>query len=354
MLGAALALLLLGFMMILSASPASAARISADGFYFSKRQLAYLLLGAAVCWGAVRLDYRRLGYLAAPGLLLSLLLLGLTYIPVFRLNAGGAARWLSLGFFSFQPAELAKIFIVIYIARALAGKKNIRNFWRGIFPLLLVSGTVITAILCQPDLGTSLVIAATVFLLLIAAGSNLADLFLLALLGLRALAFLVPRTPYQLERWTTFLNPEQDPLGAGYNIRQSLIAVGSGGFWGLGLGHSRQKFAYLPENFTDFIFAVICEEGGFLWGALIICAFAVLVLRGLRLTARADTPFGGFLALGFSLCLGIQALAHMLVVTGWAPTKGLTLPFVSYGGTSLIVSLFMLGVLLNISRHARE
>ncbi|MDR1998296.1 MAG: putative lipid II flippase FtsW [Candidatus Margulisbacteria bacterium] len=343
-------LILIGFIMILSVAPI-ALRDHGDGFYYVKRHLCYLLLGAVVCAAALRLDSQKLRRLAAPGLLLSLILLGLTYIPALSISVGGAARWIRLGAVSFQPAELAKVFIILYIAQALAQKKAmVRDFWRGVFPLLAVSGVLILGILLQPDLGTSLVIAATVLAMLAAASSNLADIFLLALLGFRALVFWVMRHPYQLKRLMVFLNPWQDPLDAGYNTKQSLIAVGSGGLLGLGLGHSRQKFSWLPENHTDFIFAVICEEGGFLLAALVVAAFAVLVVRGLRLAARAAAPFDGFLALGYSLCLGIQALVNMMVVTAMLPTKGITLPFVSYGGTSLLVSLFMLGVILRISR----
>jgi len=354
-LGAALFLILVGFIMILSASPITAARRYGDGFYYVKKQVIYLLIGLVVCFVMTLVDYRKLRTLAAPGLLISLFLLGLTYLPALSVNSGGASRWVHFGPIAFQPTELVKVFIIIYIAQAVVQKKDsLKYFLRGILPLLLVSSVFILGILIQPDLGTSLVIALVILLMLIAAGSNLADLFLLSLLSFRALVFWIGHNPYQLKRWLTFLDPWQDQFNAGYNIKQSLIAVGSGGLLGLGLGHSRQKFAYLPENHTDFIFAVICEEGGILWGGLTVLAFAVLVLRGLRLSTRIADPFGAFLALGFSLCLGIQAIVNMMVTTALLPTKGITLPFVSFGGSSLIVSLFMLGVILRISKEEQS
>lgn len=352
---AALFLILVGFIAILSASPISAAHQYGDGLYYVKRQFISLLIGLLVCFVMTKLDYRLLRFLAAPGLFISLFLLVLTYIPTFSVNAGGASRWIRLGLLSFQPAELVKVFIIIYIAQAVVQKKYvIKDFLRGLLPLLLVSGIFILGILGQPDLGTSLVVTVVVLIMFIVAGCNLADLFLLSLIGFRALFFWIERNPYQLKRLLVFFNPAEDRFGAGYHIWQSLIAVGSGGLFGLGLGQSRQKFAYLPENHTDFIFAVICEEGGIIWGGLVVLAFAVLVLRGIRLSTRVEDPFGAFLALGFSLCLGIQAIVNMMVTTALLPTKGITLPFVSSGGSSLIVSLFMLGVILRVSREAQS
>ena len=347
-------LLLAGAIMVLSTAPVAGVKDVNDGFYYVIRHFIHMVMGIVICWLMTQVDYHHLRKFAGPGLIISALLLMLTYFPWFGIRSGGAARWLNLGLFSFQPAEVAKVFIVLYVANALANKKEIvRDFWHGVLPILAVSGGLVLAILKQPDLGTSLVIISTVFVMLIIAGSNFTDLLLLGLLGFRALSFWIMHTPYQLKRWTTFLNPELDPQDAGYNILQSLLAVGSGGLFGLGIGHSRQKFGWLPENHTDFIFAVICEEGGFILASLVVAAFAVLLIRGLRLAIKAPDVFGSFLVLGYTICLGVQAMVHIMVVMAWAPTKGITLPFVSYGGTSLIISLFMLGVILRISREAR-
>ncbi|MDR1323841.1 MAG: putative lipid II flippase FtsW [Candidatus Margulisbacteria bacterium] len=349
----AVILIVTGFLMILSVTPVAGLHNYNDEFYFILRQLFYLAAGLVLCAVLSFWDYTKLQKYTPFALAATFFLLLLTYWPGFGVTAGGASRWLRLGLLSFQPSELVKFFLIVYIANALVHKKEtLADFWRGALPILLVCGALVFGILKQPDLGTGLVIGATALLMLIVGGSNLMDLFVLSLLAVRVLIFQVSRTPYQLRRWTAFLNPLQDRQGAGWNTVQSLIAVGSGSWFGVGLGGSRQKFAYLPQHYNDYIFAMICEERGFLLAAVIVFLFALLVLRGIRLAGRVRNPFGAYLALGFSLCLGIQTAVHMLVVLGWAPAKGITLPFISYGGSSLIISLAMLGVLLRISREA--
>ena len=349
----AVILIITGFLMILSVTPVAGLQNYGNEFHFILRQLFYLAVGMVLCAGLSFWDYTKLQKYTPVALAAAFFLLLLTYLPGLGVASGGAARWLRLGLLSFQPSELVKFFLIVYLASALVNKKEIlADFWRGTLPILLVCGALALGILKQPDLGTSLVLGATALLMLIVGGSNLMDLFVLGLLAVRILIFQISRTPYQLRRWTAFLDPLQDRQGAGWNTVQSLIAVGSGNWFGVGLGGSRQKFAYLPQHYNDYIFAMICEERGFILAAAAVLLFALLVLRGIRLAGRVRNPFGAYLALGFSLCLGVQAAVHMLVVLGWAPAKGITLPFISYGGSSLIVSLAMLGVLLRISREA--
>ncbi|GBR75660.1 cell division protein FtsW [Candidatus Termititenax persephonae] len=348
----AVALLAVGVLTLFSVTPISGAQYFQNEFYFVIRQSVALLIGGVLCLLASRWDYRKLRKLAPFGLLLSVFLLLLTYLPGVGVMVGGASRWLGYGSLSFQPSELAKFCLILYVAAALTNKKNgLRSFWQDTLPILTVCGAVVLAILRQPDLGTSLVVLATILAMLFVGGSNFTDLLILGLLGFRALVYLVAHTPYQWRRWTAFLDPLGDRFGAGFNTIQSLIAVGSGGLFGVGMGNSRQKFAYLPQHYTDYIFAMICEERGFILAAAVVLLWAFLVLRGIRLASRVADPFGAFLALGFSLCLGIQSLVHILVVLGWIPATGITLPFISYGGSSLVTSLLMLGIILRISRE---
>jgi cell division protein FtsW len=277
-------------------------------------------------------------------------LLLLTFVPFFRLTAGGASRWLNFGFISFQPSELVKIFVILYVAHVVDKRKGImHDFFKGLLPTIGVVVFVALFILIQPDLGTTFVVLSTTMVMAIIGGANFLEMFIMALFGIRVVSFMMMRNPYQIQRLLTFMDPWKDPLGSVFITIQSLLAVGSGWFFGVGLGHSRQKFEYLPQQFTDYIYAIICEEGGFLVATIVIICFALLVSRGIRIALKSDNRFIQLLAVGISWSLGIQAIINIMVVTAMMPAKGITLPFISYGGTSLLVCLFMSGILVNLS-----
>jgi len=351
LLSTVLLLLAIGILMILSSSASVGLRIFNDSYYFIKKHFIYLVLGLGAFAFGFSYPYSNYKKITIKGLIISLLLLLCTYIPGLKINAGGASRWINLGLFSFQPAELVKFFLIVFIANAASNKKErIKDFILGIFPILLMVGLVSLFILKQPDLGTTIVIFFTTFAMLFAAGANILHLILLALVSFRSISWLIMRTPYQRQRFLAFLNPWQDSLGKGFHIVQSLLAVGSGGFWGVGLGQSRQKFAYLPQQFTDFIFAIICEEGGFIAGTFVIVLYLTFTIRGYRIANNTSDRFGQLLAIGLTFMISCQAMINILVVLGLSPTTGITLPFISFGGTSLIMSLFFVGVLTNISK----
>lgn len=340
-----------GLVMIFSASPLVGLENFKDPFHYIKRHLIYLVLGAGSLWFAFRYPvslYRKhvgVLFLVTVGLLLA------TYLPVIGITAGGASRWINLGIFSFQPSEIAKITTLLFVAHALRNKSYvIKDFWKGVFPVLMTVGVVELLILKQPDLGTALTIALVTMVLVYAAGGALWQLLILGLLAARILFWMVMRTPYQKNRILAFIDPWKDPLGVGFHIIQSLLAVGSGGILGVGLGQSRQKFSFLPQQFTDFVFAILCEEGGLVLATFVILLFLVLLFRGLRIGLNHPDPFAKLVAIGFTSQLVLQGFMNMMVATSLLPTTGIPLPFISYGGTSLVVSMFMMGTLLQLSK----
>ncbi len=346
----ALVLMGLGLVATYSASSYLASHEIGDAPHFLKRQAAFCLLGLLGMILAKNLPsafYRRLVY---PILLLSLALLVLVFVPPFSVKVGGASRWLRIAGLTFQPAELAKLSLVLYIAYSMAKKgPNMPVFSKGFLPHLLVAGTFMTLILLQPDLGTAIMIGCWLLIILFVGGVNPLHLLGLVLCSTPVLCWLVWRADYRLRRWWAFLNPWDDPQGLGFQIIHSFLAFGSGGIFGVGLGNSKQKLLYLPEPHTDFIFSIMAEELGLAGVTAIIALFAVLVLRGIKIGLNAPDLYTTFLALGISCFIGLQVLINMGVVTGLLPTKGLTLPLISYGGSSLVITLFGIGILLNIS-----
>lgn len=343
-------LVLIGLIMILSVSSVSGLKLYNNSFYFVGRHIIYLILGSVLFLVALHINVQKLHRYAAPAIILALGILLLTFVPFLRLTAGGASRWLNLGGISFQPSELVKLLVIIYVAHVVDRRKGImHDLYKGLLPTVGVVGFVALFILVQPDLGTTFVVLTTTLVMAIVGGANFLEMLIMALLGIRVVSLLMLRNPYQIQRLLTFMDPWKDPLGSGFNTIQSLLAVGSGWFFGVGLGHSRQKFEYLPQQFTDYIFAIICEEGGFLVGSLVIICFALLVARGIRIALKSNDRFVQLLAVGISWSLGIQAIINIMVVTAMMPAKGITLPFISYGGTSLMVCLLMAGLLVNLS-----
>jgi cell division protein FtsW len=339
--------------MVYSASAIVAADRFQDPYAFLKKQLFWSLLGFACLWGAMSVDYRRLRRAAAPLLLLSLILLVLVLVPPIGQEINGTRRWFRWGPMSFQPAELAKFSLVLYLAAFLERKRDDAWGFRSSFlPPLLVSGTLAGLVVFQPDLGNSLALVLLVFCLLFLAGAPLKRMALVAAAAGPLIVLAIYMAPYRLRRIMVFLDPWADPRGSGFQIIQSFLSLGSGGLWGQGLGGSKQKLFYLPEAHTDFIFAIVGEELGFIGAVVVVALFGCLIWRGLRVGLRAPDPFGAYLALGLTVLLAIQTIVNLGVVTGLLPTKGLPLPFVSFGGSALLTAMLSMGILLNISQHA--
>lgn len=350
-LAVAVVLALVGLVMVFSASAIVAGNRFHDSIYFLKRHLAWLAFGFLLLHASSRLDYTVWRKMALPILGVTFVLLILVLIPSLGVVAKGARRWLRLGPISVQPAEMVKLVVVLYLASYLTKKEErITEFSTGFLPPLLIVGLLAGLVLLQPDLGTVVVVGLVTLGLLFLAGARLAHLFGLVPFVLPAVAVLIWKSPYRLQRLMTFLDPTKDPTGAGFQVNQSFLAFGSGGLFGVGLGEGEQKLFFLPEAHTDFVLALAGEELGLVGTSAIMLCYAALVLKGFQIAARAREPFGRYLALGITLLIGLQALINAGVVTGMLPTKGLTLPMVSYGGSSLMVNLLAIGILLSISR----
>jgi cell division protein FtsW len=343
-----------GVVMVFSAGAAFAGRRHADWTYFLKRETVYLAAGIFAFALGTRIDYgvyRRWSY---PLLVVSIALLAGLLAAGTRVN--GAVRWFRFGGLSFQPSELAKFALVLYLSLLLSrNAERVKVFSMGFLPPVLMTGVVVGLIIVQPDLGTAVIIGLAAMGLLFISGTR-TSYIALALLVTAPVVWkvLITGKAWRMQRLLAFLDPWQYCQTAGYQLCESLISVGSGGIWGQGLGQSRQKLFFLPEAHTDFILAIIGEELGLVGVSLLIVAFGVLVWRGMQASLRARDLFGSYLAFGITALFALQALANMGVVLGLLPTKGLALPFISYGGTSLIVSLFMAGVVANISARNPE
>jgi cell division protein FtsW len=346
---AVLILVGLGIIMVYSASFVIAGQRFGDPYHFLKKQAVAAGLGISLLFLAARIDYHRWRILAVPLLLLSGFLLLLLILPGIRHQIGGSTRWLRFSFFSFQPAELAKLALVIYMARSLTKKEDkMESFTHGFLPHVVVFGVLFLLVLKQPDFGTGLVFGVIVFVLLFLSGTRLLFLSTALLAAVPVLFFVLTQASYRYKRWLAFLDPWSDPGNTGFQIIQSFLAFGAGKLFGVGLGEGRQKLFYLPEIHTDFILSVIGEELGLIGVTVVLVLFFVLVLRAFQASLRAPDLFGTYLAAGIAVLMAVQTLLNMGVALGLLPTKGSTLPFISYGGTSLIVNLLAVGILLNI------
>jgi cell division protein FtsW len=345
-----LLLMAFGLVAIYSASSSLAEHEMADNYYYLKRQGMFCLVGLFFFICAKNLPstfYQKMVY---PIMGISFLLLILALIPGVGTRVGGASRWLRFAGFSFQPSELAKLSLAFYLAYSIAKKgPEMSSFSKGLFPHLAVGGAFMVLILLQPDLGTTVIIGAWLLIILFVGGVRIVHLVSLVLLSFPALFWLVWKADYRLKRWWAFLNPWEDPQGLGFQIIHSFLAFGSGGVLGVGLGNGKQKLFYLPEPHTDFILSIVAEELGLLGVTAIVLLFGILVIRGIQIALDASDLYSSYLALGISCFLGLQVLINMGVVVGLLPTKGLTLPFISYGGSSLVVTLMGIGILCNIS-----
>ena len=349
---AALLLVSLGLVMVYSASSVMALAETGDPLYYLKRQMIGMTLGTIAMLVLMQIDYRIyqrlaiLGVVVAYGLLVAVLLVGT--------EISGSRRWIDLGVFNLQPSEVSKLALVNFIAAFAASRPQVmKNFWKGLVPPLLVTGVFFALVVAEPDFGTGVSMVGTAMVMLFACGARISHLIILGLLAIPLLGVLIWLEPYRMERILSFLDPWADPMNTGWNIIQSLLAIGSGGLFGLGLGSSRQKFFYLPEQHTDFIFAIIGEELGFLGSLAVLSLFSLFAWRGFRVAMRASDLFGCFLAVGITAMIIVQAALNIGVVSGVLPVTGVTLPFISFGSSSLVVSLAGVGVLLNISKGIR-
>lgn len=347
-------LLGVGVVMVYSSSSAVALTTYNDSSYFMRRQIMWAIIGLLFMMAAMRVDHRLLADKRVVLLLLvvTFVLLAATFVPGIGRTVNGARRWIRAGGLTFQPAELMKFTLVVYMSSYLSTKRElIGNFKSGLAPAFAVSGVFLGMTLLQPDFGTVMSMVAVIFCMLLAGGASLAHLGGIVLAGLPLVYVAVAHKAYRLKRITSFLNPWDDPQGAGHQIIQSFLAFGSGGVFGRGLGEGRQKFLFLPERHSDFIYAVIGEELGLIGAAVVLLLFGVILWRGVRIALRTD-GFSRMLSLGLTVLICAQALINMAVVTGIMPTKGIALPLVSYGGSALVVTLASVGVLLNISKDA--
>ncbi len=347
-------LIIVGLGMIYSSSGTVAGYRYDDPAHFLKRQSIWAIIGSIGMIAAMKFDYRRLQPLAPWLYITSIILLLAVLIPEFSKEVGGARRWLVVGSFTFQPSELAKLAMIIFFSAFLVKKEKsgrLKDFFTGYLPSILALGACFVLILKQPDLGTSLIIAAVVFSLFFISGMRPSFMLGTFLLLLPFLYVAILNVEYRRKRIMAFLDPWSDPFDSGFQIIQSYIALGNGHFFGLGLGEGRQKNFYLPDAHTDFIFSIIGEELGFVGCVVIVFLFTWLIYLGLKVSFRAPDSFGMYLAAGITLSIGIQAAINIGVATGLLPTKGLPLPFISLGGSALVMWMISIGILLNVSEH---
>lgn len=335
-----------GVLMVYDASSAQATQSFQDKYYFLKEQLKWATLGVTGALGLSFIDYRLWRNLAIPILVGSLILLVAVFLPGIGIHAYGASRWLNLGFTVVQPSELAKLALVIYLAAWLTNKEKGR-----LLPFFLLVGLLVGLIILEPDMGTALVLFTTAIAIYFLSDNSLLGLiFLLPIIAVGAIG-LALQSSYRFKRVLSFLDPNSDPLGASYHIRQALIALGSGGVLGLGLGNSRQKYSYLPEATTDSIFAIIGEELGLIGTTILVVVFAVFVIRAIRSTQAVHDQFGKLLGMGIISWLALQTIINLGSIVGIIPLTGVPLPFISYGGSALVVELCGVGILVSIWRR---
>ena len=350
--GITLALSLGGLVMVFSASGVMAENKFTNATYYLQRQIVWMLLGFGVLLVGSFIDYRQ--WKRWIPMVVGGCIVGLLLVLAVGPQINGARRWLALGFFSIQPTEMAKLAVVLYLAAFLANpQRRVTDWQRGFLPPVAMVGIMCGLIVVEPDLGSTVVISLVFVSMMYLAGARVRHLAYLGgpmILGVGALIWM---SPERWERMTTFMNPFADRQGAGYQLVQSILALENGGLFGVGLGQGKQKLMFLPEGHTDFVLALVGEELGLMGTCGLLALFAILVCKGFRVAALAPDLFGRYLALGITMLLGIQALINAGVVSGLLPTKGLTLPLVSYGGSSLLVTMLALGILLSVARQGR-
>jgi cell division protein FtsW len=338
--------------MVLNTTYFLALQKTGDPFYFFKRHVMHAALGVIVMAAASQLSLTGLRRLVVPLVVVAVAALVLTYVPGFGVARSGAQRWLRLGPLAGEPSELAKLAAVFLLARLLAQRgERMRDFAVGPLPAMLAVAPIALLILRQPDLGSTVLIGLVLFVMLYAAGARVPHLVATGVAAFGVFAFQATSHAYRLRRLVAFIDPWESARDSGFQLIQSFVAFGAGGGWGVGLGASRQKMFYLPQAHNDFVFAVVGEELGLVGALAVIAVFAIILWRGMRIARREPDPFGSLLAVGLTALLALQAFVNMAVVIGLIPTKGLPLPFVSYGGSALIASMGALGALLALGRR---
>ncbi len=351
------ALVIAGFFIFSSASLGLLARDGANISSVAFNQIIFGILGGGVAMlFTSNIHYRSWRKYAFYIFLAAILITLLVFVPGVGFSHGGATRWISLGAFNFQPAEILKISFVIYTAAWLSGlrQKQIKTFWLGAAPLMAIAGIISFILLLQPDTDTCFVMIAAALAMFVIAGGKWTHTLIMVTTGILLVVVLAFYRPYVMDRFTTLIDPGSDLQGSGYQIRQSLIAVGSGGIMGRGFGQSIQKFEYLPEPISDSIFAVYSEEFGFVGSVILICLFTVFTFRGYKIASRAKDRFGALLVVGFITLIVLQAFLNIAAMLALAPLSGLTLPFISHGGSALLATLAAVGIVLNVSKHRRR
>lgn len=349
-------LIVFGLVMIASAGISYSRARFGDPYYFFKHQLIYgVMPGLVAMYIMQKINYKFWKKIALPFFVLSIIFLILVFVPGFGSKIYGASRWLRLGSFSFQPSEMLKLSIIIYLAAWLESRSDkVKDFYEGLVPFLMVIGVVSFLLIKQPDVGTLGVIILISISIFFISGAKISHIFLMGISGLSALGIIIKMESYRMDRFLVFLHPELDPRGVGYQINQALLAIGTGGIFGVGLGKSLQKFNYLPEPVGDSIFAIIAEELGLLGAVFLISLFVYLLIRALKVANNAPDNFGKFMAVGIIAWIIFQAFINISAISGLIPLTGIPLPFISYGGTSIIFLMSAAGILLNISKHSNN
>jgi len=352
---AILALLCMGLVMVFSASTSLSYTLVGHRWHFIVRQIMWTILGVVVLYATSRVNYRKWQSLTGLGIICTIILLLLVWMPGLGVTIQGSSRWIDLGIVRVQPSEIAKMTLIIWLADRLAKRtRRLTSFVFGTLPLLAVMGFIASLIVLQPDFGTAVAIMLAVGLMLFVAGLPWTQVLGLGGAGAALLAWLIRIAPYRFERYLAFLNPWKDPLDTGYQIIQSLYAIAMGGLAGRGWGGGLQKQFFLPEPHNDFIFSTIAEELGFIGGTVVIFLFALVAVRGVHVAMRAPDRFAALVAVGITGMVVSQAMINLAVAMGAVPVTGITLPLVSYGGASTVVVMASLGILLNISKHVIE
>ena len=339
-----------GIVMIYSSSGMYALENTGNSMHFLIRHLMFLVIGGILMFLCMLVDYRELQKWAKPIILIAILMLVLVLVPHIGKVSSGARRWFNVGPINFQPSEFAKLAMIIYLADFFTRRKGeVRSLLKGFAPVMLVMMLLCGLIIKQPDLGNTVLVFLITLLMLFVAGGRIRHIMSIFLAAIPVLVVLILAEPYRIRRIVSFLNPWDDPSGAGFQLSQSQIALGSGGFWGVGLGQSVQKLFYLPAAHTDFIFSIIGEELGFLGGIAVIILFGMLIWFGTRIIKQTTDAFGYYLCFGILVMISIQVIVNFGVSIGALPTKGLPLPFISYGGSALIFNMAAVGLILNVA-----
>lgn len=345
---------LFGLLMVYSSSKIWAEYKFNDSLYYFKHQLLFFIVGIIGMYIVSKINYKIYLKYSNIILLISFILLGLVLIPGIGQIRNGSRSWFGIGSFGFQPSEVAKLSLIIFVSKYLANnEKEVKSIIKGVFPILFIIFLFFGLIMLEPDFGTGMVIIATLFVMLFASNIKLSFFAYLIILGILGIVGLIIMAPYRMARIVSFINPWIDPLGSGFQIIQSLYAISPSGLFGRGIGNSIQKHFYLPEPQTDFIFAIISEELGILGILILVILFLIMFSASIKVSLNSDNLFGKYLSFGLIIGIILQTILNICVVIGLVPVTGVTLPFISYGGSSLLVSMVSIGIIINVSNYQK-